>query len=156
MHFAAPGNNFVGGIFRLTTKSLTGNEIIMIAGDPTERNCNKQVRGMYFNSQRGKRVWPLDQYTLALLQQTSNTYDNLQMSGGLFTSCTGYDYSIYGQISYNQSGTTSSIVAGTTLDYLRNDYGSGGNINFTDGLQYFNNKTPIGFIRDSFGGIGFV
>lgn len=156
VHFAAPGNNFVGGIFRLTTKSLTGNETIMIAGDPTERNCNKQVRGMYFNSQRGKRVWPLDQYTLALLQQTSNTYDNLQMSGGLFTSCTGYNYSIYGQISYNQSGTTSSIVAGTTLDYLRNDYGFGGSLHFTDGLQYFNNKTPIGFIRDSFGGIGFV
>lgn len=111
---------------------------------------------MYFNSQRGKRVWPLDQYTLALLQQTSSSYDGLQMSGGLFTSCTGYNYSIYGQISYNQSGTISSVVAGTNLDYFHNEYGFNGIVHFADSLQYFDNKTPIGYIRDSFGGIGFV
>ena len=66
----APGNNFVGGIFWLTTKSLTGNTQIFVDGE--ERDCNKQIRGLYFNSQRGKRIWPLDNDTLTLLQQNGS------------------------------------------------------------------------------------
>jgi hypothetical protein len=39
---------------------------------------------------------------------------------------------------------------------MQNLYGFNGIVSFADSLQYFDNKTPIGYIRDSFGGIGFV
>lgn len=155
VHFMAPGNNFVGGILRLTTKSLPVDIQISLAGQT--RNCNKQVRGIYFNSQRGKRAWPLDQSTLTLLQETDPLYAQLQILGWLYTSCTEDNYSIFGQINYNRAnGTTSEIIAGTTLDYLGNKYGNGGSFAFANSLQYFNNQTPIGYLRDSYGGIGFV
>jgi hypothetical protein len=151
IHFAAPGNNFIGGVFWITTKSLSGNVKITFWSE--ERSCNKQVRGIYFNSQRGKRVWPLDQYTLLLLQETDPLYNQLQITGGLYTSCTGSAYSIFWQISYDRSGgTTSEIVAGTTLQYNNNSLWT----HFADSFQYFDNKSPIGYIWDSYGGIGFV
>ena len=157
VHFAAPGNNFVGGIFRLTTKSLTGDMHITLWSQPS-KNCNKQVRGIYFNSQRGKRVRPLDPYTLELLKQTDPLYAELQIQGGLYTSCAEDDYSIFGQITYNRSWwTTSTIIAGTNLDYLNNTYGQNNTTyTFANSFQYFDNKTPIGYIWDSYGGIGFV
>ena len=151
IHFNTPGNDFVGWIFRLTTKSLTGNMKITLWWE--ERDCNKQVRGIYFNSQRGKRVWPLDEYTLILLQQTNSWYNQLQLSWWLYTSCTNNNYSIFWQVKYNRkNGTSSEIVAGTTLNYAKNTRWS----NFADSLQYFDNKTPLGYIWDSYGGIGFV
>ena len=75
----APGNNFVGGIFWMTSKSLTGDVKITLDGE--ERNCNKQVRGMYFNSLRGKRVRPLDESTRILLDASGTGYSSLVISG---------------------------------------------------------------------------
>lgn len=155
VHFTAPGNNFVGGIFWLPTKSLSGN--IKITLDGQEKKCNKQVRGIYFNSQRGKRIWPLDEYTLELLQQTNTWYNQLEIEWWLYTSCTGDDYSIFGQINYDRSnGTTGAIIAWTNLDYQENDYGNNGNYTFANNLQYFDNKTPMGYIWDSYWWIGFI
>ncbi len=156
VHFAAPGNNFVGGILRLTTKSLTGDMHITLWSQPS-KNCNKQVRGIYFNSQRGKRVRPLDQYTLELLKQTDPLYAQLQIQGWLYTSCAEDDYSIFWQIEYDRSsGTTWTIIAGTNLDFAKNKYGVNTTYTFANSLQYFDNKTPIWYIWDSYGGIGFI
>jgi hypothetical protein len=77
VHFMAPGNNFVGNIFRLTNKSVSPTTIQL---DGDTKICSKQVRGLYFNSQRGKRLRPLDSDTLELLQQQDTSYDNLSIS----------------------------------------------------------------------------
>lgn len=74
VHFNAPGNNFVGSFLRLPSKSGTGIDISLNSGSDIKTGCTKQLRGLYFNSQRGKRVRPLDQETLDLLG-----YNNLQI-----------------------------------------------------------------------------
>lgn len=42
---------------------------------------------MYYNSQRGERLWPLDVQTLATLQEANDSYDGLSIAGGLYTVC---------------------------------------------------------------------
>jgi len=78
IHFTAPGNNFVGSIFRLPTKSVSPTHITL---GVHSKICTKQIRGLYFNSQRGKRLRPLDEDTLTLLQQQNPSYSSLQMTG---------------------------------------------------------------------------
>gem|GEM_PF-3165077 len=93
-----------------------------------------QVRGIYYNNQRGLRLWPLDAASLTMLRATSTGYNNLQMTGGFYRDCTtlsggsgpntGELYSIYGYIEYTLSGDTSAIksyiAAGVKLNYPAN------------------------------------
>lgn len=151
VHFVAPGNNFVGSLFRLPSKSVTGTTISM-DGTAQIKTCTKQIRGIYFNSQRGKRLRPIDQETRQLLIQQNPTYENLIIEWWLYTSCEQTPYSIFGSIKYTRWGKESYIVAGTKLMYNENKT----NIWFAKSFQYFDNKVPIGYIYDSNGGIGFV
>lgn len=150
VHFMWPWNDFVWWILWLTSKSLPSTIDISLWNKKIA--CNKQVRGMYVNSQRGKRVRPLDVETLQLLKSMNQSYTNLSLSWWLYTSCSGHDYSIFGQITYNQSGTISYLIAGSHLIYTGNKY----TIPFRDNLQYFNNTTPVGYLRDSQWWIWFV
>lgn len=150
VHFMTPGNDFGGSIFRLASKSVTG-ETIKFIGQPESKICTKLVRGIYFNSQRGKRLRPLDKYTLELLKQENPSYNDLQIEGGLYTSCDN-GYSVFGYIKYIRWGISSYIVAGTKLDYQNNRIIP----EFSESLQYFDNKVPIGYIYDSNGGIGYI
>jgi hypothetical protein len=43
------------------------------------------------------------------------------------------------------------VIAGVKIDYANNRLYSG----MANNLQYFDNKTPIGYIYDSNGGVGF-
>jgi len=150
VHFMTSGNNFGGSFFWLAAKSVTG-ETITFNGQ--SKICTKLVRGLYFNSQRGKRLWPIDTYTLELLRQQNSGYNNLQISGGLYTTCSNSNpYSIYGAITYTRGGKHSYIVAGTKLGYTQNKI----LLWFANSLQYFDNKVPLGYIYDSNGGIGYV
>jgi hypothetical protein len=150
VHFMAPGNDFVGSIFRLPAKSVSGTHITLT---PHSKICTKQIRGLYFNSQRGKRLRPLDQDTLILLQNQNSSYDNLEMTGWLFTTCdSGSNYGIFGYIKYTRWGVKSELAAGTKLNYNNNKI-----INaMANSFQYFDNKVPIGYLYDSNGGIGYV
>lgn len=78
IQFAGPGNNFVGSAFRLATKSVSP---VTITFGVASKQCTKQLRGLYFNSQRGKRLWPLDQDTLALLKLQNPIYNSLEVTG---------------------------------------------------------------------------
>ncbi len=151
IQFAGPGNNFVGSFLRLTAKSI---DPIKIQYGNNMKTCTKQVRGLYFNSQRGKRLWPLDEDTLNLLIMQNNSYSGLSISWWLYTTCgTGNSaYSIFWAITYNRWGMTSHLVAGTRLDFQNNKMISG----LANSLQYFDNKVPLGYIYDSIGRIGFV
>ncbi len=152
VNFVAPGNNFGWWIFWLATRSVPPT-VITIAGQPGQtKTCTKLVRGLYYNDQRGKRLRPLDIYTLTLLQEIDTGYHQLEVTWWLYTSCDD-PYSIFGSITYTINGTTPSyLIAGTKLDYNNNTLISA----FADNFQYFNNTTPIGYLRDSYGGIGFV
>jgi len=155
VHFNGAGNNFGGGIFWLNAKSLSGDvNIYFLWNTNNIKTCNKLIRGIYYNSQRGNRLRPLDTYTLSLLKATNANYNSLSMSWGLYTTCAGNEnkYSIFWSISYNQSWTKSYIIAGTKLKYAQNIR----SWEFAQSFQYFDNKTPLGYIRDSYWGIGFV
>ena len=150
VHFTAPGNDFVGSFFRLPSKSTTGTTITL-SGD--RKTCTKQVRGLYFNSQRGKRIRPLDEDTRQLLIQQNDTYKFLTITWWLYTSCEQTSpYSIFWSIKYTQWGKASYIVAGTKFNYQENKIVA----LFAKSFQYFDNKVPIGYIYDSNGGIWFV
>jgi len=148
VHFMAPGNNFWWSIFWLASKSVWPTTITLNSDSKT---CTKLVRGLYFNSQRGKRLRPLDSDTLNLLKQQSSSYDNLQMTWGLYTTC-GSGYGIFGYIEYTRWGVVSRIAAGTKLDYNNNKIID----SMANSFQYFDNKFPLGYIYDSNGGIGYV
>ena len=140
VHFTAPGNDFVGSFFRLPSKSTTGTTITL-SGD--RKTCTKQVRGLYFNSQRGKRIRPLDEDTRQLLIQQNDTYKFLTITWWLYTSCEQTSpYSIFWSIKYTQWGKASYIVAGTKFNYQENKIVA----LFAKSFQYFDNKVPIGYI----------
>jgi len=152
VHFMTPGNNFWWSIFRLPTKSVSPT-IISIGSEGDVKTCTKQVRGIYFNSQRGKRLRPLDVDTLQLLKDQNSSYDYLILSWWLYTTCdSGHNYGIFGKIDYNRWGITTHIVAGTKLKYNQNKI----IVDMANSLQYFDNKVPIWYIYDSYGGIGYV
>ncbi len=146
----APGNDFVGSFLRLPTKSVAPTTITLQTDSKT---CTKLVKWLYFNSQRGKRIWPLDNETLQLLQDENPTYEWLTLSWWLYTTCdSGNNYGIFGQITYHRGGITSYLVAGTKMNYADNSMIA----DMANSLQYFDNKIPIGYLYDSYGGIGFV
>lgn len=151
VHFNTPGNDFGGGFFWFSTKSLPEAWVTVTAGSET-RTCYKQVRGLYYNSQRGDRLWPLDDATKNLL---SGSYSSLQISWWLYTTCNGIDgqYSVYWAIKYTRGGAVSYLIAGVPLNFTNNSYD---NTKFLNNMQYFNNTTPLGFVFDSAGGIWFV
>ena len=94
----------------------------------------------------------MDPYSLETMRDANPSYDDLMMSGGFYTVCDENTYGIFGQISYNRSGTETFVTAGTKLDYLGN-WLTG---EFADSFEYFNNLFPLGYIVDNVGGIGFV
>ena len=150
VHFMAPGNNFWGSIFWLPSKSISWTDITL-NGDT--KTCTKQIRGLYYNSQRGKRLRPLDNESLALLRQQNNSYDTLTIKWWLYTTCENTNpYSIFGAITYVRGGMTWHIIAGTKYNYHENKIIA----RFAKSFQYFDNKVPIGYIYDSNGGIWFV
>lgn len=154
VHFMAAGNDFAGSIFRLPSVSTTWTTISLSGGADVKTGCTKQLRGIYFNSQRGKRLWPLDGETLTLLQQANPSYNDLQIEWWLYTTCSNTSsYSIFWAITYTRAGTTKSyIVAGIKYDYQANKI----NPHFAKSFQYFDNKVPMWYIYDSNGGIGFI
>ena len=166
VNFIGPGNDFGGAIFRLDAKNLSTWFIIEHSTGITyeKKSCMTQVRGIYYNNQRGLRMRPLDTASLTMLRATSTGYFDLQMTGWFFRDCTnlvwgvgsGDIYSIFGYIEYTLSGDssaiTSSLAAGVKLNYPANAMMTW----LTNNFQYFNNTTPLWYIYDSNGGIGFV
>lgn len=156
IHFATPGNDLGGGFFFIPSDSLTQPVTITLGGQ--SRTCGQQVKGLYYANARGQRLWPLDQGTLDALISVSGAYSNVTVTGGLYTSCTGSNvtgdlYSIYGSIKHTRGGNDYYIIAGTKYDWNANSYTP----NFAASFQYFDNKTPLGFIFDTMGaGVWFV
>lgn len=75
------------------------------------------------------------------------------MTGWWYTNCdSGSNYGIFGDITFQRGNHISHLIAGTKLGYTGNTLQAAMANNF----QYFDNKTPLGYLYDSEGGIGFV
>lgn len=152
INFIGPGNDFAGGIMRLPNKKLAKPEKI-----DDKITCTSQVRWLYFNSQRGERLRPLDQETATSIPTRGG--NRLRVSGWRYTDCTStsktnsfVEYSIFGSIQYTYRGISYYLVAGRDIDYGKNRLWS----KRVHSLQYINNKTPLWYIYDTAGGVAFV
>lgn len=175
VHFTLPNtsvNNFQGGFFWLPTKQLPISSWVCggqshnymqwcVTFNAVSKPCSKQVRWLYYTNAKWSRLWPLDQQSLNWLRLLNADYNNLQVNGGLYTSCgTSWSteiYSIYGQIEYYD--TVLGTWLGTLSAWLTYDIAN----NLVDttkwlfpNFQYFNNQTPLWYIYDNVGGIWFV
>ena len=119
--------------------------------DGVTKTCDYQVRGVYVNTARGNVIRPLDTDSLAALQALDSSYDNLSMSGGLYTSCDNNTSYIYGQINHSFSGLSHVLIAGVDIDTANNTY----NYAFDTTLQFTNNTT-VGYIVDGVNGVADV
>jgi len=149
IHFTAGGNNFWGIIF---WSSLT-SETVNISGTSSsnEITCNRKMRGLYYNSQRWERLWPLDEWTAIELW-----YDlqKLTIEGGLYTNCggsSGQEFGIYGYLRHKyNNGTWYELSAGVQYDAAKNIIFSDSDLHPT--LQRLDNKYQLWLIYDYNGG----
>lgn len=147
LHRQYGGNDFRGLIFR---RSFADVDATVTLGDES-KTCSKQIRWLYYNSQRWNAFWPLDADTLTELQSLHSGYNNLEIQGGLFTDCDGDTQHVYGQIVHTYDGGQYIMNAWTDVDTANNVYT----------LQYDTSLTITGwlaqwYIVDSIGGIASV
>jgi len=150
VHFMGSGNDFGGAFFWTPAISFSFPQSITISGD--QRDCYKMAKWLYYNSQRGNRIRPLDPHTLAYLQNENPNYNNLTISGWLYSVCDDNIFNLYGQITYNRSGTESHLSVWTELDYDNNRLRQA----FSQNFEYYNNKLPIWYFTDSVWWIWFL
>ena len=120
-------------------------------------SCTTQLRGIYYNNQRGRRVWPLDTGNLALLSAQWSWYQTMTMTNWLFTNCTQvawtytpFSNDVYGQIDHTIWGQTGfRLIAGIDYNFTGNTY-SGSSFAHTLTMSPWWNT---GFIFDTNGGI---
>lgn len=149
IHFNLAWNNFYWQIFwKDYINNWTDIDI-----NQTAIHCNKQIRGLYYNPQRWERIWPLDQDSLALLQEIDSSYDSLTMEEwGLFFDCNDGTsegiYNVYWQIIHDRNSIRYNIVAGVQYDFINNNYFT----NFAQNLT-LNNDTLNGYFFDNQWGI---
>lgn len=163
IHFYAGGNgqgepnDFGGGALWVSTQKKLAVPQEIKTENGSWKLCSVKLEGLYYNSQRGERLWPLDENTLASLKKSGKKYDDLSVLWGLYTSCgTGDLYSIYGAVQHRIDGDPIeyTITAGVKYDLPINRMQSNSPLHCT--LQLVNNKTAVGYLYDSQGGIGFV
>ncbi len=157
IHFNSSGNSFGWGAFWLGSKWFSTPVKISFNNWSDVKYCYKQIDGIYYNIARWARLWPLWPKWLELLTKSNSNYSKLWMEGGLYTACswTNNEYNIFWYIKYTlewNPTTVSHLIAWAMLDYNTNTYSG----SFSNNLQIFNNETPLWYIRDSLGWIGFI
>lgn len=156
IHFNAWGNDFGGGTLWISTQKKLDTPQYIQTNNGSGKYCSVKIEWLYYSSQRGERLRPLDENTLISLKKWGNLYDNLRVNGGFYTSCgTGDQYSIYGNVEHTINNNEHFyLVAGVNYDIPYNRMQSGSPLNCT--LQLVNNITAVGYLYDYQGGIGFV
>lgn len=169
VHFNVWGNDFGGGFFWTEAKALATPQVVTANGE--RLHCSAQIRGFYYNSQRGERLWPLDtdsQGDLARIQ-SSYTPSQLTINWGFYTNCqkeqagkiipenedgrTNSLYGIYGRITHTYKGHEYSIYAGLLNKLERNELPTA---ELRCNFQRIDNQYPFGYIYDKAGGIALV
>ena len=169
VHFNVWGNDFGGGFFWTEAKALATPQEVTANGE--RLRCSAQIRGFYYNSQRGERLWPLDtdsQGDLARIQSSYNP-SQLTINWGFYTNCqkeqagklipenedgrTNSLYGIYGRITHTYKGREYSIYAGLLNDLQQNELPTA---ELRCNFQRIDNQYPFGYIYDKAGGIALV
>ena len=169
VHFNVWGNDFGGGFFWTEAKALATPQ--EVTANDERLLCSAQIRGFYYNSQRGERLWPLDtdsQGDLARIQ-SSYTPSQLTINWGFYTNCqkeqagkiipenedgrTNSLYGIYGRITHTYKGHEYSIYAGLLNKLERNELPTA---ELRCNFQRIDNQYPFGYIYDKAGGIALV
>lgn len=169
VHFNVWGNDFGGGFFWTEAKALATPQEVSANGE--RLLCSAQIRGFYYNSQRGERLWPLDtdsQGDLARIQSSYNP-SQLTINWGFYTNCqkkqagkvvpenedgrTNSLYGIYGRITHTYKGREYSIYAGLLNNLQQNKLPTA---ELRCNFQRIDNQYPFGYIYDKAGGIALV
>ena len=172
VHFNVWGNDFGGGFFWTEAKNLSTPQIITTTANWEALSCTDQVRGFYYNSQRGERLWPLDEESKTDLKSIKWDYDNLTINGGFYTNCqkgsinekkefipdttdnrTYSHTAIYGRITHNYKEKQYSLYAGLLNHTANNELPSA---ELRCNFQRIDNQYPFGYIYDKAGGIALV
>ena len=163
VHFNVGGNDFWGGFFWTDTKVLATPQII--TANKETLSCTDQVRGFYYNSQRGERLWPLDEESKGDLSSVKWDYKYLEINGGFYTNCqknstngknetiTNPHTAIYGRITHTYKGKQYSLYAGLLNNTTNNELPPA---ELRCNLQRIDNQYPFGYIYDKAGGIAMV
>lgn len=169
VHFNVWGNDFGGGFFWTEAKALATPQVV--TANSERLLCSAQIRGFYYNSQRGERLWPLDtdsQGDLARIQSSYNP-SQLTINWGFYTNCqkeqdgklipenederTNSLYGIYGRITHTYKEREYSIYAGLLNNLQQNELPSA---ELRCNFQRIDNQYPFGYIYDKAGGIALV
>ena len=172
VHFNVGGNDFWGGFFWTEAKKLSTSQIITTTANWEALSCTDQVRGFYYNSQRGERLWPLDTESKTDLLLVKWDYKNLSINGGFYTNCqkgsineknefipketdkkTNPHTAIYGRITHTYKGKQYSLYAGLLNNTTNNELPPA---ELRCNLQRIDNQYPFGYIYDKAGGIAMV
>lgn len=169
VHFNVWGNDFGGGFFWTEAKALATPQVVTAKGE--RLLCSAQIRGFYYNSQRGERLWPLDTDSQGDLARIPSSYtpSQLTINWGFYTNCqkeqdgklvpenedgrTNSLYGIYGRITHTYKGREYSIYAGLLNNLQQNELPTA---ELRCNFQRIDNQYPFGYIYDKAGGIALV
>ena len=153
VHYSLWGNDIGGGFFWREVEDLE-TPVTISANGTGNVECYGRVKGFYYSSQRGERLWPLDGESQEQLKQLNPTYAHLAMQWGRYTRCQGNENNIYGKITHTYKDKSYDLIAGVSYNVAENKVTTPPALRCN--FQRLNNAIPFGYIYDSAGGIGIL
>ena len=153
VHYSLWGNDIGGGFFWREVEDLA-TPVTISANGTGNVECYGRVKGFYYSSQRGERLWPLDEESQNQLRNLNNSYGDLTMKWGRYTRCQGNENNIYGKITHTYKDKSYDLIAGVSYNVTGNKLTTPPALRCN--FQRLNNAIPFGYIYDSAGGIGIL
>lgn len=153
VHYSLWGNDIGGGFFWREVEDLE-TPVTISANGTGNVECYGRVKGFYYSSQRGERLWPLDEESKSQLSNLNTNYDDLAMKWGRYTRCQGNENNIYGKITHTYKDKSYDLIAGVSYNVAENKVTTPPALRCN--FQRLNNAIPFGYIYDSAGGIGIL
>ena len=153
VHYSLWGNDIGGGFFWREVEDLE-TPVTISANGTGNVECYGRVKGFYYSSQRGERLWPLDEESKSQLRNLNTNYGDLTMKWGRYTRCQGNENNIYGKITHTYKDKSYDLIAGVSYNVAENKVTTPPALRCN--FQRLNNAIPFGYIYDSAGGIGIL
>ena len=153
VHYSLWGNDIGGGFFWREVEDLE-TPVTISANGTGNVECYGRVKGFYYSSQRGERLWPLDQESQSQLENLNTNYGALAMKWWRYTRCQGNENNIYGKITHTYKDKSYDLIAGVSYNVAENKVTTPPALRCN--FQRLNNAIPFGYIYDSAGGIGIL
>ena len=153
VHYSLWGNDIGGGFFWREVEDLE-TPVTISANGTGNVECYGRVKGFYYSSQRGERLWPLDEESKSQLRNLNTNYGDLTMKWGRYTRCQGNENNIYGKITHTYKDKSYDLIAGVSYNVAENKVTTPPALRCN--FQRLNNAIPFGYIYDSAGGIGLL